>query len=327
MHRIDVHHHFMPRAYVSAMNKMGIMSEARKGSRFKEWNPDISLGFMERHGIKSAILSGSRNGVYFGDAGFAAELARECNESADDAVKTYPDRFGFFAILPMPAVDSAVKEAVYALDTLKADGIGHLSGSESGFLGDPEFDELMEALDTRKAAVFVHPSPRFRPVTSGSIVLRHASLLEFPFDTTRCAVNLTFNGVLERYPRIKWILAHAGGTLPYIAWRISLFGYLPEIAEKTPRGAISYFKDFYYDTSLSASHYTMRSLEEIAEPSHILFGSDFPLQKDSEPVIKEQTEAIGSPGFFKKSNSRMVETENALSLFPRFAEYFSNADV
>jgi 6-methylsalicylate decarboxylase len=152
-----------------------------------------------------------------------------------------------------------------------------LLGSTDGyFLGDPRFDALMAELDLRKAVVFVHPnlhktSTELRLVAPGFLV-------EFVCDTTRAATNLILTGTLEKYPRIRWILAHAGGFLPFIAWRLSLASGLPGIRVKAPKGILHYIRSFYYDTALSPSPYAIAALRELVEPEHILFGSDYPLR-------------------------------------------------
>jgi hypothetical protein len=117
---------------------------------------------------------------------------------------------------------------------LHADGVVLLGSTDGYFLGDPRFDALMHELDRRKAVVFVHPNLH---KTSMELHLSAPGfLVEFVCDTTRAATNLILTGTLEKYPRIRWILAHAGGFLPFIAWRLSLASGLPGIYGEGTQG-------------------------------------------------------------------------------------------
>ena len=270
--RVDIHHHIIPDFYTSALKEIGV--EAAHGEGFPRWSQNESLETMDKYRIEAAILSISSPGVFFGDSKISKKLARQCNEYFAQLVNSSPNRFGFFAALPIPAVEFAVEEAIYALDTLKADGIGLLASSGDKFLGDPDFDELMSELNNRKAVVYIHPN--IHPSSTGLNVNIPGFYIEFLFDTTRAVTNLIFTGTMERYPNIHWILPHAGGTIPYIAWRLSLANLDPKVLEKAPRGVLAYLKSFYYDTALSTSPYAMHTLKELVGTRQILFGSDFP---------------------------------------------------
>jgi predicted TIM-barrel fold metal-dependent hydrolase len=172
----------------------------------------------------------------------------------------------------------------YALDTLKLDGVGFLASVDGKYLGDPDLDPIFAELNRRKAVVFVHPNDP--PPDRATGLDFPGTLTEFVFDTTRAAANLIFSGTLERYPDVRIILAHAGGTVPFLAWRLSLGDTSPKLREKAPQGVLAYLRRFYYETALSANPFALSSLQELADPSRIVFGS---------------------------------ERENALALFPRLA--------
>ncbi|WP_322058400.1 amidohydrolase family protein [Paraburkholderia sp. J63] len=310
--RIDVHHHLIPPAFVNAMRSRGRDEVA--GAKLPHWTPEMSIKNMDAHGIATAILSLSAPGVNLGGPLQARDLARACNEFAADAIERHPGRFGSFAVLPMPFTEHACREAVHALDVLNADGIVLLGSTDGHFLGDTRFDELMAELDQREAVVFVHPNMH---KTSTELALSTPGfLVEFLCDTTRAATNLIFSGTLEKYPRIRWILAHAGGFLPYIAWRLSLANGIPEMAIKAPRGALHYIRSFYYDTALSPSPYAMAALRELVEPEHILFGSDYPFAPAV--VTGMETRALEDLTVFDASTKAGIDRAHALALFPRF---------
>ena len=266
---------------------------------------------MDRHAIATAITSISEPGIFFGDVTFARDLARRCNEFSAQLIREYPQRFGAFAILPLPDVNAALRELEYALDTLKLDGVVLLSSVDGRYPGDPLFDELFTELDRRKAVVFLHPTV---PVINHELKLDLPPfLIEFVFDTTRAVTNLLFSGTLERCPGIRFIVAHAGGTVPYLAYRISMGQIMMPAA---PQGVMTYLKQFYYEIALSANPYTLGSLQELVDASHILFGSDYPFA----PEIMTGFTVQGIQNFdgFDEQARRAIERESALALFPRF---------
>ncbi|NWH07459.1 MAG: amidohydrolase [Alphaproteobacteria bacterium] len=310
--RIDVHHHVIPEAFTAVMRRRGIKKVA--GAELPQWTPERSIGIMDQNGIATAILSLSAPGVYFGSKSEAVKLARACNETVAAAQAKYPGRFGLFAVLPMPITDKACAEATYALDTLKADGVVLLASTDGHFLGDPRFTELMAELDRRRAIVFVHPN--IHP-TSTKIGLDYPGFfVEFLCDTSRATANLIFTGTLERFANIRWILSHAGGFVPYIAWRLMLAQGVPELAKNAPKGVLHYLQQLYYDTALSPSPYALSALLQLVDPSHILFGSDFPFAPDI--VISLETQALADSPVLTPELRQAIDRENALKLLPAF---------
>lgn len=312
--RIDVHHHLLPPVYRRALDRHGMAHFA--GAKAPDWTPERSLGVMDVNGIGTALLSVSCPGTHFGDETEAAELARACNEYAADLAARHPGRFGSFAVLPMPRADRAAKEAAHAIDVLRADGVVLLGSTRGIFLGDPSLDELMAELDRRSATVFVHPNLHASSEALG--LGTPGFFVEFLCDTTRAATNLILSGTLEKFPNVRFILAHAGGFLPYMAWRLSLANFLPEIASRAPAGILSYVRRFYYDTALSPSPFAMAALTRLVDPSHILFGSDFPFAP--EPVTAMEARGLDDLTEWDTSTRIGVARAHALALFPRFAQ-------
>ena len=308
-YRIDVHHHILPPDYLSALASVGITSSG--GRPIPEWDLQSTLTLMDRHAIAAAITSISEPGVYFGDEAFARDLARRCNEFSAQLIQEYPQRFGAFAILPLPDIDAALRELEYALDTLKLDGVVLLSSVDGKYPGDPLFEDLFAELNHRKAVVFLHPTV---PIINGELKLDLPPfLIEFVFDTTRAVTNLVYSGTLERCPDIRFIVAHAGGTVPYLAYRISM-GQI--MLPGAPQGTLSYLKQLYYDTALSVNPNALCSLQELVDASHILFGSDYPFAPEVTLFLAIQ----GMQNFdgFDEQARKAIERESALALFPRF---------
>ena len=312
--RIDVHHHILPPAYVSHMNKLGVAWTGGPG--VPPWNVSLAREMMARHGIAAAVASVSP-GVYWGDIEAAVTLARESNEYLAGVVSDDPDHFGGFATLPLPDVTAAQRELEHAFDDLKLDGVVLFASQGDRYLGDPLYDELFQELERRKAIVFIHPNT----TPPGSNVPRLSlpyGIVEFIFDTTRAVTNLLYSGTLERYPSIRYIVSHAGGAVPYLAWRIAGAEFLPEMRDRALKGgALRQLQRLYYDTALSSSEYALAALRQFVPTSQILFGSDFPYVPDK--IIEAETAGVENSKVLDDAARKAINRDNAGALFPRFA--------
>lgn len=305
--RIDVHHHILPPDYIAAMKRIG--KNVVGGTTIPTWNIHNSLYVMDKNEIAAAITS--MPFVYLEDLPLSADFTRRCNDFAARIVSDYPKRFGSFAVLPLPDVDAALRELEHAIDKLKLDGIVLPTNFRGYYLGAPEFDELFSELNRRKEVVFIHPIDP--PEKCSPDLNLPTSLIEFVFDTTRAITNLIYSGTLDRCPDIQFIVSHAGGTLPYLAWRISLLQY---VKKKSPQVVINHLKCLYYDTAVSASPYALRSLQELVDPSHILFGSDYPFAP--ELLTSASIKGLKNYDGFDEQALKAIDHGNALKLFPRF---------
>jgi len=303
-YRVDIHHHIVPKKYLSSLADMGITTAG--GVIFPKWDVQNSLRFMDQQNIAITLFSISAPGIYFGNSDKTKELAYQCNEISARIIKDHPTRFGSFAVLPLPNIEASILELERALDELKLDGVGLLSNIDGKYLGDPIFDNLFSELNRRNAVVFMHPNTP--PEDKMPDVKFRGAMLEFVFDTTRAATNLVYSGALKKFPNIKFILPHAGGAIPFLAWRIS-FG---------KKKILNALKSFYYDTAVSGTNYALHSLKEFAEPSHILFGTDFPFLP--EKMINDMSLGLEQYTGFDDETRMMIERKNALALFPRFSQ-------
>lgn len=308
MIRIDTHHHMIPPDYRKVLDRHGIGDAG--GRAMPDWSGEASLDAMARLGVATAILSVSAPGTtVFPAAIDAAALARDVNNYSAELVAAAPDRFGFFATLPMPHLDEAVAEAVRALDELDADGVVLLANSAGAYIGAPGQDALFAELDARSAVVFIHPAELPGPTVDG--VLPFAA--DFLLDTTRAAYLLVRNGIRRRYPNIRFILSHAGGFVPYASHRLALA--ITSDVGGSPADHLDDFASFYFDTALSSSAAALPSLLAFAKPGHVTFGSDFPFA----PVEAGQLFAAGLESFggLDDAGRRAIDRTNALALFPR----------
>lgn len=313
--RIDVHHHIVPSFYRDYLEQAGVV--AAGGRELPEWSADDSLAVMDRHGIATAVASISAPGVHLGDDAAARSMARRCNEFAATLVQRMPSRWGCFAVLPLPDVDGALEESAYALDVLRLDGVVLLANHGGRYLGDARFDALFEELDRRGAIVFLHPTNPPGLAASGLDLPAH--LFEFPFDTTRAVANLVYSGTLERCAKLRIIVSHAGGTVPFLSWRLKLMQNDERWKQRVPKGVEHYLRSLYYDTALSASPPALAALQAFADPARIVFGSDYPFADEAittATVRNLDRYASRTPQFPRAA----VDRANALALFPRLAE-------
>jgi predicted TIM-barrel fold metal-dependent hydrolase len=301
----------MPSDYIKELAGRGV--KGGDGVAFPQWNPGLSLDVMDHNSIRKAYLSLSSPGVDFGDRDFAVHLAETANNEMGHIKTDHPDRFGAFAAIPLPYLSESLSETSRALDELDLDGVTLLTNYGGIYLGDSRFDELMAELDRRKAVAFVHPTSPDKTQTDFKYP---TPMLEFPFDTTRAATNLVFSGAFKRFPNIRFILSHAGGTVPFLGYRIDLTGLtIPNSGRTAPKGAITYLRQLYYETALSTSKVALSGLKEFADPKRILFGSDFPYAPAI--VTKMSIESITSCTYFSDLEKERILRTNAFELLSR----------
>jgi predicted TIM-barrel fold metal-dependent hydrolase len=314
--RIDVHHHFLPPQFMNDLVQRG--RHWTGGPIIPDWNVSKAREVMERNGIAAAVGSVVPF-TYWGDAEEAARWSRHCNEYMAKVVRDDAQHFGAFAALPLPDTQAAVREVEYALDTLKLDGVQLWSSYGGQYPGDPAFEELFQELNRRAAIVHLHPHTMPPGAEVPKLTIPHG-IIEFVFDTTRAVTNLLYSGTLERYPNIRYIISHAGGTVPYMAQRITISTMLEVLHDQLPKGPAYYLQQLqrlYYDTALSTSEYVLAALRQFVPTTQVLFGSDYPLVAES--VVKLEATDLEKSRVLDDTTRRAIDRDNALALFPRFA--------
>jgi 6-methylsalicylate decarboxylase len=310
---IDVHFHLIPQFYRDAVYEAG---RGPAIGRYPDWSQQLALELMDEHGIALAITSIAQPGVGFLPPDKAASFARRCNDFAAELIARYPRRFGCFGLLPMHDMGAAIAEAEYCLGTLRFEGLSLFASYGEKFLGDTAFDPLMSYLDSHAAVAHIHPG--LHPSSQALDLPWPGFMIEYPFDTTRAAVNLLFSGALERFAKIRFILSHAGGTLPFIAWRLSVAPMIDKrLAQRSRAEIFAGLKTFWYDNALACGAQPMGALSRIAAKERILFGSDWPFCNDR--VVAEEMKDFSAPGFLAADTAAMIARENALKLFPQRA--------
>jgi predicted TIM-barrel fold metal-dependent hydrolase len=304
--RIDVHHHFAPPAWIAEVKGRPLLQPANT-----TWTPARSIEDMDRGGVAAAVVSITNPGLWFGDAAGTRRLARACNEYGAKLVQDHPSRFGLFAAMPLPDVDATLNEIAYAYDNLKADGVGLLTSYGDTWLGNRAYRPVMEELNRRKAVVHVHPTAAnccrnldYAPgVGPGS--------MEYGTDTTRAIMGVTFSGDAARFPDIRFIWSHAGGTVPFLAGRID--NASAGAKDRLPGGFMHELRKFHYDLAGAANVGAIASLMKLVTTAQVLFGTDFPPGGTSLDVAR----ALRTLDIFSPSDLTAIERENAVRLLPR----------
>jgi 6-methylsalicylate decarboxylase len=285
---------------------------------------------MDRAGIATAFTSIIGPGIWFGNIQDTRRLARECNEFGAKLMSEYPGRFGLFATLPLPDIEGSLKEIEYAYQTLKADGVylftnfGQTPLYGDKYLGDPLLAPVYEDLNRRKAIVYTHPKDNYccRDVLPGV----GAATIEYGTDTTRAIESLLTSGTAAKYPEVRFIFSHGGGTAPYLISRIA-GAYAPYLREggvlkagapapratpAMPKGPLFELQKFYYDTASVENQVALTGLRKLVPLSHIFFGTDFPFGSAAERIRNLEASEV-----FSEKELQAVYRDNAVQLLPR----------
>ena len=288
--RIDVHTHHYPAAYFELIERAGgdfsfatDPSGQRiiryRGSRFfgvtpPMTDPALRLKDMDGAGIDIAILSLSTPNVFFAEGAAQAPVARMVNDAYAELIAAHPERFKGFASIPMDDPDAALAELHRAIDELGLNGVILLSNIRGRPLTDPAYRRFFEEADRMALCVLLHPmlpasADAFRDFVLGPLV-------GFPFDTTLAVARMCYAGMLRELPNIRWIVAHAGGAIPYVAERLDN-GYRDFAEDRAQIDDLPsvYLKRLHYDTVTFSPH-VLRLLRDWAGADHMAMGSDYP---------------------------------------------------
>jgi 6-methylsalicylate decarboxylase len=312
--RIDVHSHFLPDFYREAATAAG-HAQPDGIAELPAWTAAGHVAVMDRLGIATSLLSISSPGVHFGDDGAARALASQVNEEGYRATEAHPGRFGLFAALPMPDIDASLKEIAYALDTLKADGIGLFTSFGDKWPGEPAYAPVWEELNRRKAIVYFHP---YAPNCCGNLVKGVPdSLLEYPYETPRTILSLLFNGALAKYRDIRWLFSHGGAALPALSGRINQLSHLrAETSAKAgggfaPNGIDYELKRLHFEIANAFYKPSMDAIMDYMPLSQLVFGTDYPYVG-----VSETADGLDKLGL-NADTLAAIQRGNAVNLIPR----------
>ncbi len=275
---VDVHHHFFPAFLVEAAANSAAAATSFLTPAVRSWTPQRALQELDRHGVATAVLSGTAFRALFELSGMQAtrQLVRRINEYGGELTGDHPQRFRLFGYLPLPDVEGSLAEIDYVSSKLRPTGFGVFTSYGDKWIGDPQFWPVLEELNRRRATVFCHPDA---PNCCVNLLPQVSSgLIEFPYDTGRAVISLLLGGALARFPDIRWIFCHGGAALPTLAGRIreNAKFLVKDLDAVAPRGIDHELQRLYYETANAAFAPTMAALLAYVPLPQLIFGSDFP---------------------------------------------------
>ena len=302
---IDVHNHFYPPEYLTAIERgpasvrvttddegnpwlhyPGDYNVAVRGHRDIAYREEV----LERHGVDLQLLSFTTPGVHVEPPGRAVAFARMVNDAFATIVARPSGRFAALATLPLNDPAASVIELERAMRERKLPGAMLFSNVNGVALSDPRFWPLYEKADELGAIIHIHPTSPVGVEAMTEYWLM--PLLGFTFDTTLAAAKLVFSGAITRFPRVRWVLSHLGGAIPYLAERLDRgFHAFAECRAHLDRPPSDLLKGFYYDT-VNFDPGALGLAIAFAGADHVLAGSDYPHMIGSLRKMRESLEAL-----------------------------------
>jgi predicted TIM-barrel fold metal-dependent hydrolase len=272
------------------------------------WSLAAHMEQMEMAGVTRSLLSVTTPGIpATGEQG--AKLARDTNDYAAQLVKDNRAKLGFFTAVPMDDIDIALREIAYGFDTLHANGVGLFTSYNDTYLGDKRFDPVFAELDRRKAIVYVHPSG---PACCSRIIPEVAdTLIEYGTDTTRAIASYVYRGAAHRYPNVRMIWSHSGGTMPFLIERFDGADNGAQAKAAAPDGFRATAGRFFYDIAQASNPVATRALRSVVPLEHIVFGTDYPFRT---PV--DHVKALEAGGVFSAAELDGVYRQHVAKLLP-----------
>jgi aminocarboxymuconate-semialdehyde decarboxylase len=331
---IDVHAHYVPNRIIATLEE-----RAREfGVSLVKTAPQCALHFdyglkvrpffqkliepvearlagMAGQGVTCQVLSVWPDIFAYGlPAAVASRWHRLLNESLSQLCRRHPEQFALFASLPLPDAAAAAREAEFAMKQLGAAGLVIASNVEGVNLGELALDELWDAAVKLEAPVFIHPVQAMPAPRTAKFAL--TQIAQYTFDTTLCVGSLIFSGVLDRFPTLRIILSHGGGTFPYLLGR---FDCLHATMDRAAQGDVaaaapsSYARRFHYDTILHSPMH-LRWLAEAVGVERMVLGSDYSFP----PADLDPVGTVRKAGFSEVETAKILDY-NARKLMPRLS--------
>lgn len=254
------------------------------------------------------------------DHQLAAKITRETNQEISDICARYPDRFSFFAALPLPDIDSSLTEIDYALDHLGAVGFGVVTNAHGHYLGDASLDPVFAKLNVRKTILFMHPTTCHSlqdPTVTKPLDKYPSPMLEFMFDTTRAVTNLLLSGTVKKYPNITYLVSHCGAAIPALVERFVSFSMniLGQDGAITSQEVKDLFKTrFYFDLAGAVFPDLIHGYLRVSDTSRLLYGSDYPYTPEKGTAILSDVMDKGLKELFDEKTIEQIYSGNAKAL-------------
>lgn len=284
---IDVHHHVFPADHP-----------------VHPWNIESDYILMQKKGITDVLLSCPLV--------TDSVSAHRFNEFMQQQVSANPEHYWMLGALPYDDIGAAKEEISYVLDDLHAPGLGLNTHNCEIYLSDDSLDPVWEELNRRETVVFLHPNHKRSIKNQKILFMGNDSVYEYPFDTTRAVIDFVLKDKVSRWPNIRWIMPHAGGTIPFLAHRIAVSGHWGSIKQNEDE-IMNALKSFYYDLTLNNSDVNYRFLKDFAGVDHLLYGTDYP--PCGEALLEKDRKVMEQTDVFTEDEKRRICVTNAERLF------------
>jgi len=284
MRIIDVHHHGFP-----------------PNSKVKPWNIDDDFEMMKQAHISEVLLSCPLR--------VSSEEAHEYNTFLKEQCEKKKN-YHMLACLGYDDVEMSLKE----IDNVKDYAIGFALNTHNYdiYLGDDSLNPLFDRLNELESKIVLHPN-HFRASGNQKVVFTgNDSVYEYTFDTGRAVLDFVLQGKVKRWPKIKWVMPHAGGVIPFLAHRVSVSSFwgCTNISEKE---IMDDLKSFYYDLALNHSNENYQFMKSFVGTKHLLYGTDYP--NSGELLLKRDLEFFNDSEVFTTDEKKAILSDNARELF------------
>ncbi len=325
MRIVDFHNHFYPPEYVEALRSPGSGSPVKvtydgQGNPCVHYPGDYNIlvpghrdidyrqKVLEDHGVDTQVISFTTPGVHVESPQRAIEWARQINDAYARIIGERRGRFIALATLPLNDPAASVIELERAMKELHLPGAMVFSNVNHVALADARYEPLWAKANELDAVIYIHPTDPLG--VDAMLDYWLMPLVGFLFDTTLAASKLVFSGVVARHPRIRWVLTHMGGAIPYLAERLDR-GYraFEDCRKHIDRPPSEYLRQFYYDT-VNFNPSAVRLAIDFAGEDRILAGSDYPHQIGSIPLMLQTIDKLGVEERVRKK----ILGENAVKL-------------
>jgi aminocarboxymuconate-semialdehyde decarboxylase len=237
-------------------------------------NVDIRLKDMEEAGVDIQALSLSIPGVDFLEPKEGLEYAQISNDGIADVCKRYPDHFIGIASVPLKNSEMAIREMIRSVKELGMKGICIGSNINGIFIDDKRFEPFFSEVEKLAIPIFIHPMTP--PGNESMNDYRLAPMIGYEMDLCLAVARIVFSGLMERYPKLKFIIAHLGGAIPYLIGRIeNCYNAYPECREKISKNPLMYLQEMYFDT-VSFYEPALMCAYAFTKADKLVMGSDYP---------------------------------------------------
>lgn len=321
---IDIHTHIYPRSLIERLKrepvpprvicKSGVehldifinSGESTQPITDSFESVSAKLAFMDQHGIAASILSIGNPWVDFMESSEAVQWAAALNEELETICARHPGRLYAFGVLPLQDPSGAVRELERIQRSPHLYGAVVSAKPAGGYIDDPALEPVWKKAADIGLPLMIHP----HFTVGGDDLAGHGVVLNlvygFTFETTVAATRLILSGVLDRYPSLKLILAHAGGALPFLAGRLEQFA-----GARLPQRVREYLSRFYYDAVAYHTPALRCALETVGDPRRFMFGSDHPFGPPNPATWRAMVAALG----LFRADEQAIYSETARCLF------------